>query len=180
LAEVKELVGRKGRDYYVKHDKPKRLFARELGREARRSLQAEHLKPALAGVEAKVPPRCTHQVGPLRSQAHRFKEVPEFRARIESYPRWSLLSIVAGAMLCGAQRGPKALAGFAKKLSQAQRRALGIRATSPRGLRSPKYGLQGLQHAHRALDSIAPNAQPPGKSLSRASVSPIPSLPFPS
>jgi len=119
--------GRRTRDYYVKHDKPKRLFVRELCRNARRSLQAEHLKPALAMVEAKVAPRCTQRAGPLRSLAEGFKQVPEFRARIESYPLWSLLTIVACAMLCGAQRGPKALAGFAKKLSQAQRRALGIR-----------------------------------------------------
>jgi hypothetical protein len=119
--------GRHARDYYVKHDKPKRLFVRELCRNARRSLQAEHLKPALAMVEAKVAPRCTQRAGPLRSLAEGFKQVPEFRARIESYPLWSLLAIVACAMLCGAQRGPKALAGFAKKLSQAQRRVLGIR-----------------------------------------------------
>src|SRR5206468_5199238 len=46
--------GRHGRDYYVRHDKPKRLFVRELCQEACRSLQAEHLKPDLAGVEAKV------------------------------------------------------------------------------------------------------------------------------
>ncbi|HEX9596300.1 MAG TPA: ISAs1 family transposase [Anaerolineales bacterium] len=120
--------GRCGRDYYVKHDKPKRLFVRELCHQARRSLQAEHLKPALAMVEAKVPPRCTQRVGPLRSLAGYFKQVPEFRARIESYPLWSLLAIVACATLCDAPRGPKALAGFAKKLSQAQRRALGIRS----------------------------------------------------
>ena len=49
--------GRHARDYYVKHNKPKRLFVRELCKNARRSLQAEHLKPALAGVETKVPPR---------------------------------------------------------------------------------------------------------------------------
>lgn len=119
--------GRCARDYYVKHGKPKRLFVRELCRRGRRSLQAEHLKPSLAAVEAKVPPRCTQPVGPLRSLAQRFKAVPEFRARVESYPLWSLLTIVACAILCGAQRGPKALAGFAKKLSQAQRRALNIR-----------------------------------------------------
>jgi hypothetical protein len=119
--------GRCARDYYVKHGKPKRLFVRELRRKACRSLQAEHLKPALAAVEAKVLPRCTQRVGPLRSLAQRFKAVPEFRARVESYPLWSLLTIVACAMLCAAQRGPKALAGFAKKLSQAQRRALGVR-----------------------------------------------------
>jgi hypothetical protein len=63
----------------------------------------------------------------LRSLSQRFKDVPEYRTRIGSYPLWSLLTIVACAMLCGAQRGPKALAGFAKKLTQAQRRALDIR-----------------------------------------------------
>lgn len=119
--------GRHGRDYYVKHDKPKRLFVRELCGNARRSLQAEHLKPDLAMVEAKVPPCCTQPVGELRSLADHFKQVPEYRGRVESYPLWSLLAIVACAMVCGAQRGPKALAGFAKVLSQAQRRALGIR-----------------------------------------------------
>ncbi len=119
--------GRHARDYYVKHGKPKRLFVRELRANARRSLQAEHLKPELAAVEDDVPPRCTQKVGKLRSLASHFKQVPEYRGRIESYPLWSLLTIVACAMLCGAQRGPKALAGFAKKLSQAQRRALGIR-----------------------------------------------------
>ena len=119
--------GRHARDYYVKHDKPKRLFVRELRANARRSLQAEHLKPELATVEDKVPPRCTQRVRKLRSLADHFKQVPEYRRRFESYPLWSLLTIVACAMLCGAQRGPKALAGFAKQLSQAQRRALGIR-----------------------------------------------------
>jgi hypothetical protein len=46
--------GRHRRDYYVKHDQPKRLFCRQLFKNARRSLQAEHLKPALAVVEQKV------------------------------------------------------------------------------------------------------------------------------
>ena len=51
--------GRVGRDYYVAHRRPKRLFVRELCRNARRGLQAEQLKPAWAAVEAKVAPRCT-------------------------------------------------------------------------------------------------------------------------
>src|SRR3974377_50790 len=45
--------GRHQRDYYVRHDKPKRLFVRALVRKRRRSVQAEHLKPAFAMVEAK-------------------------------------------------------------------------------------------------------------------------------
>jgi Domain of unknown function (DUF4338) len=40
--------------YYVKHEQPKRLFCRQLFKNARRSLQTEHLKPALAVVEQKV------------------------------------------------------------------------------------------------------------------------------
>jgi Domain of unknown function (DUF4338) len=57
--------GRCQRDFYVQHDKPKRLFVREIVKNARRSLQAEHLKPALAGVERKAGARCYHRCGEL-------------------------------------------------------------------------------------------------------------------
>ncbi|MCA1838073.1 MAG: ISAs1 family transposase [Actinobacteria bacterium] len=119
--------GRHQRDYYVRHDKPKRLFVRELERNARRSLQAEQLKPALAMVEAKAQPRSRHTVKEIRSIVEQFKQVEEYRARVESYPLWSLVAICFLAVLCGAPRGPKDLAQFARKFSQAQRRALGIR-----------------------------------------------------
>lgn len=119
--------GRHQRDYYVKHDKPKRLFVRELCPKARRSLQAEHLKPDLAAVEATVPPRPTQTVKEIRSIVEQFKQIPEFRARVESYPLWSLMTIVLLATLCGAPRGQKDLAIFARGFSKAQRRALGIR-----------------------------------------------------
>jgi hypothetical protein len=124
--------GRQRRDYYVKHDKPKRLFVRELCHNARRSLQAEHLKADLAGVEAKVPVRCGLRVKEIESIAQSFRHVPEYRDRYESYPLWSLLTLVLLAVLCEAPRGQKDLAKFARGLSQAQRRALGIRR-NPRG-----------------------------------------------
>ena len=119
--------GRHQRDYYVRHNKPKRLFVRELCPNARRSLQAEHLKPALAMVEAKAGPKSHHTVKEIKSIVDHFKQAPEYRARVESYPLWSLLAICLLAVLCGAPRGSKDLAKFARKLSQAQRRALGIR-----------------------------------------------------
>lgn len=119
--------GRHQRDYYVRHDKPKRLFVRELCRHGRRSLQAEQLKPALAMVEAKVGPKSRHTVKEIGSIVDYLKQAPDFRKRVESYPLWSLLAICLLAMLCGAPRGSKDLAKFARKLSQAQRRALGIR-----------------------------------------------------
>jgi hypothetical protein len=119
--------GRHQRDYYVRHDKPKRLFVRELVRKARRSLQAEHLKPALAVVEAKAGLRSRHTTQEIQSIVQQLKQVPDYRARIGTYPLWSLLAIYLLAVLCGAPRGSKDLAKFARKLSQPQRRALGIR-----------------------------------------------------
>ena len=119
--------GRRQRDYYVKHDQPKRLFVRALGRQACRSLQAEHLKPELAVVEAKVPARCRQRVKEIGSIVAHFKQLPEYRARVESYPLFSLASLILLAMLCEAPRGQTDLEKFARGMSQAQRRALGIR-----------------------------------------------------
>jgi hypothetical protein len=119
--------GRHQRDYYVKHDQPKRLFVRPLRRNSRRSLQAEQLKPELASVEAKVPPRCTESVRRIRSVVEGFKGLPEYRDRVESYPLFSLASVVFLAMVCEAPRGPTELEKFARGFSQGQRRALGFR-----------------------------------------------------
>ena len=119
--------GRHQRDYYVQHDKPKRLFVRPLCRNARRSLQAEHLKAALAMVELSVRPRSRHTVKEIGAIADQFKAVPEYRRRVESYPLWSLLTIYLLAVLCDAPRGQKDLEKFARRLSQPQRRAPGIR-----------------------------------------------------
>jgi hypothetical protein len=120
--------GRHQRDYYVRHDKPKRLFVRELCPDARRSLQAEHLKPALAMVEAKARPRSRQKVKEIRSLAEQFKAAgKDYRARFESYPLWSLITIHFLAVLCDSPRGQKDLVKFSRRFSQAQRRALGIR-----------------------------------------------------
>lgn len=119
--------GRHRRDFYVQNDKPKRLFVREVVKNARRSLQAEHLKPTLAGVEKKAGARCYHKCGELRALTERFKALPEYRGRVESYPVWSLVTLMLLAILCDAPRGQKDLAKLARRLTQHQRRALGIR-----------------------------------------------------
>ncbi|RPI93602.1 MAG: DUF4338 domain-containing protein, partial [Chloroflexi bacterium] len=119
--------GRCRRDYYVQHDKPKRLFVREVVRNARRSLQAEHLKPALAPVEKKAGARCYHHCDQIKALTEHFKVLPEYRGRVESYPVWSLVTLMLLAMLCDAPRGQKDLAKLARRLTQHQRRALGIR-----------------------------------------------------
>lgn len=122
--------GRHARDYYENHDRPKRLFVRELVKNARRSLQAEHLKPALAAVEAKVPVRSTLKAAALQSLADHFRAVPDYRRRLGQYPLFALLGIAACAYLAGAPRGQKDLAAFARRLSSRQRAALGVRRTA--------------------------------------------------
>lgn len=122
--------GRCRRDYYVQHDQPKRLFVREVVQNARRSLQAEHLKPALAGVEKKAGARCYHKCGEIQALTEHFKALPEYRGRVESYPVWSLVTLMLLALWCDAPRGQKALAKLARRLTQHQRRALGIRPNS--------------------------------------------------
>jgi len=149
--------GRCQRDYYVKHDKPKRLFVRPLRRNSCRSLQAEHLKPDLAIVEAKVPPRCTKRAKDIQSIADHFKELPEYRGRVESYPLFSLAALIFLAMLCEAPRGQTDLEKFARGLNQGQRRALGIRRN-----RQGKYPAPSQSTFSRFLAGLDPtrlNAQ---------------------
>lgn len=142
--------GRCQRDYYVKHDKPKRLFVRPLQRNACRSLQAEHLKPELAMVEAKAAVRCTQRAKEIRSVVDHFKQLPEYRERIESYPLFSLASLILLAMLCEAPRGQTDLEKFARGMSQPQRRALGIRRN-----RQGKYPAPSQSTFSRFLTGMA-------------------------
>lgn len=129
--------GRVRRDFYVQHHKPKRLFARELCRNARRSLRADQLKPSLAVVEATTRPRSTQSPAQIRSLIQHLQALPDYRARIGLYPLWSLVALCVLAHLCGAPRGQKDLAKFAQGLSQAQRRALGIRQQADRSYPAP-------------------------------------------
>ena len=119
--------GRVRRDFYVQHHKPKRLFARALCRHARRSLAADPLQPALAGVEARTRPRSSQSPAQIRSLVEHLKSLPDYRQRIGVYPLWTLVALGLLAHLCGTPCGPKEWSLFARGLSQRQRRALGIR-----------------------------------------------------
>lgn len=142
--------GRVGMDYYVRHNRPKRLFVCELCAGARRGLQAEHLKPAWAAVEAKSIPRCTLKTRELQSLVEHLKGVAEYRSRTPTHPVWGLLAIVALAYLCGAPRGQKDLVKFARQLNQGQRRALGMR----RDRHTRLYGVPSQPTFCRFLQSV--------------------------
>jgi len=145
--------GRSQQDYYVKHDRPKALFVKELKRKARRSLCADHLPTALAVVvESKVPPLPTMRVGALRSLREHFASVPDFRGRVESYPLSGALAMVACAHLCGAPRGHRDLKAFARRFTQAQLRALGVR----RNARTGRYPSPSKATFGRVLHAVDP------------------------
>ena len=154
--------GRVHRDFYVQHHQPKRLFARELGRHARRSLQADKLKPALAVVEARSRPRSTQSSAQIRSLVEQLKGLPEYRRRIGLYPLWSLVAIAVLAHLCGAPKGQKDLAKFAKGMSRAQRRALGIRRQAEGNYPAPSQPTfcRLMKHIHAdALETVLLHVQ---------------------
>ncbi len=132
--------GRHARDFYVRHERPKRLFVRELCRHARRSLQAGRLRPALAALEARTPPRATQSVPELRSLCAHFQRVPDYRTRI------------------------------AGRLSQAQRAALGIRRASedaPLSGAQPAHFSPALR-AGRCAESRAGDPRLPNPGARRA------------
>jgi hypothetical protein len=149
--------GRRARDFYDNHGKPKRLFVRELAPRARRHLQAAQLKPTLAPVEAKVPVRCTLKAAELKSLSALFQEVPDYRKRLGRYPLFALLGITAAAYLASCPRGQKDLKAFAGRLSSAQRRALGVRC-NPDGQCSapsqPTFSRMFKHVSERAIEAV--------------------------
>ena len=63
----------------------------------------------------------------IRSLVEHFKQRPDYRERVESYPLFSLAALILLALLCEAARGQTDWEKFARGLSQAQRRAVGLR-----------------------------------------------------
>jgi hypothetical protein len=129
--------GRKSREYYVDHHKPKRLFVKELCKNACRHLQAQTLKPELRWVEERVTPRYRKSAESIQALTEHFKGISDYRGRIGRFPLWTLAGIVAMAHLCGACQGSKAIAGFAAKMSSCQLRMVGVRKSRDKKYRAP-------------------------------------------
>ena len=119
--------GRHRQDFYVRHDRPKQLWVRELRSGARELLCAESLPPEWQAVESVVVPRCAYGVVPLQQMMEYFRQVKDWRGVIKRYPCASLLAVVLCATLCGVARGQRDLAAFARGLTKFQRRALRFR-----------------------------------------------------
>jgi len=120
---------RSAEDFYVKHERPKQIWVRELVPQACRTLCAGQLPPEWKRVEEKAPRRCTAKARQMRSLVEHLRaEVPEFRSKEAlAYPLAGFLALIALAMFSGVRRGPQDLADFAASLSQGQLGALGFR-----------------------------------------------------
>jgi hypothetical protein len=72
--------------------------------------------------------RCTTPARAIGSLLEECQSLPEFRRRQAlAYPVAGVLALIVLATLCEVMRGQRDLAAFARKLSQAQLRALGFR-----------------------------------------------------
>ena len=120
---------RDANDFYVKHDRPKQIWVRELVRGACRKLRGAKLPPEWMSAESTLPCRCTAKVAEIRSlMAHLLAEIPEFRrAEALAYPVAGLVALAVMAMATGVRKGPDDLALYADTLSQDQLRALRFR-----------------------------------------------------
>jgi hypothetical protein len=120
--------GRRAQDFYQPHERPKQLWVKELVKGAAAQLRAAELPPAWAEVEARASVRCTTPVRDIGSLLEECKSLPEFRRRQAlAYPVAGMLALIVLAAFCAVVRGQRDLAAFARKLSQAQLRALGFR-----------------------------------------------------
>jgi len=145
--------GRHRQDFYVRHDRPKQVWVRELRAGARELLRAERLPLEWQALESVVVPRCRYGVPTLQRMMEYFRQVADWRRVIKRYPCAALLAVVLCATLCGVIRGPRDLAAFARGLTKYQRRALGFR----RDRRTGEYPAPSEATFQRLLKFIKPH-----------------------
>ena len=118
--------GRNRKDFYQLHDRPKDLWFKILDRRGFRSLSSRRLPPRLKGYETEWRV-CPFRAPAIESLFESFTQVPDHRGRKgRRYRLQTLLSVIALATLCG-YSGHRAIASFASKLTNSQRRRLRCR-----------------------------------------------------
>jgi len=114
---------RSRKDFYQAHNRPKELWFKVLDRRGFRSLKSQRLPQRLRPYETEWR-ACPFNDPALESLFQLFSEVPEHREiKGRRYRLQTVLSIIALATLCG-YSGHRAIASFAAKLTQKQRRRL--------------------------------------------------------
>jgi hypothetical protein len=111
-------------DYYQAHDRPKRLWLKELCPHARERVRAWPLRPVEAAAVVAAPHGCLPlAAAQQRSLLEVLCQAPDPRARNTRFRIGPVLSIVALALLAGARQFSE-IARFATRLKPQQRAAL--------------------------------------------------------
>ena len=139
-------------DFYVVHDRPKTLYLRLLHKRAGQWLRRPQLPEALAGHEREVKPRCRQRASELGSLwEHLHRTVPDCRClKGMRHKQATVLAITIAWLLTGQRGGYRAIALFARDLTQAQR----IRLRCWRNPRTKEYEVPGENCFYRVLSAV--------------------------
>ena len=113
-------------DFYVPNDRPKKLWLRPLCPEGRERLSAQQVpEDCRGGLIAAPTGTLPIKAEELDSLMNVFRKAPDPRASNTVYRTYSVLAVIAMALLAG-RREIAEIARFATTLSQPQRRRLGL------------------------------------------------------
>ena len=130
--------GRSRPDFYLPHDRPKQLWARELHPGARTILRGRNQPAALRDGAFQHPPECPAEPADLARMVTFFAGLRDWRRREGDFALSSLVAVTVCALLCQVCLGQAALADFAADLTPAQMAALRFpRAPRARRRRAP-------------------------------------------
>lgn len=142
-------------DFYVPHDRPKRLWLRPLVPEARQQLRAvqvpEDCRAGLLAPPSGVLPVNAQQMSSLLEV---FRKAPDPREKNTRYRIGPVLTLIAMALLAG-RREIAEIARFATTLTQPQRRQLGL--PLKKGTRA-FYEVPGYSVFYQVLTRLDPEA----------------------
>lgn len=149
--------GRHRADFYIKHDKPKRLWLKPLCPEARAILCAANLSHSQQPGQTAAPTGTLPlKTGQMRSFFEALQTVPDPRAGNTRFRIGSVLAVVSMALMCG-QRDISQIQRFAWRLSQPQRGVLGfpMKKGSKRFREIPSYNVYYEVLRRLDLDQLA-------------------------
>jgi uncharacterized protein DUF4338/DDE family transposase len=113
-------------DFYVPNERPKKLWLRPFGRQGRAHLSAPQVpEDCRGGLMAAPTGTLPIKAQQLDSLMEVFRKAPDPRAANTVYRTYSVLTVIAMALLAG-RREIAEMARFATSLSQLQRRRLGF------------------------------------------------------
>jgi hypothetical protein len=130
-------------DFYIEHERPKRLWLRPLVPEARQLLRSAQLpEDSVAGIIATPSGALPVKAQEIDSLVELFRHAPDPRDSNTRYRIGPVLTLVALAMLAG-RRDIAEIARFATRLTPAQRQRLGLpRKRATRAFYEvPQYGV---------------------------------------